>query len=499
MTNCYSKSSTSTRPSPAPVVATLPGEQQTAALCGAIAAKSAPRWISQPERVWVGGRELTLALSYVGTAGLAGSHHRAAEWTIDPSRPVRWEASPHLNTYAFRHAYDGLSPPARGAFLRWHDGGRVDALIPVNYVELFLMGVSAHVGHVDGALPHGDASYLVQELSRLKQLYGHRSHQVFTRCTELTNLLSAVNDNLAEPTAPEPFVPNHPYWVVPDGFPIRLGRVLKSGEPISPTLALEWLMVARTRFRTPVLRATDAFQTLFAERLKLDYPHGFVVPVPNRQLAFRVWCPSDGSDWHRVTTQLPNYSRLRFALEKLRTVALACSENLEPYSRYVGRVGTSSADSTAARLLLPESAWPGAFFDAIDALAARVGKGMQVINSNELLAALGTTLREPAPTEAGWERLFAGLSKRGLALEWVFKETSGTRFAASAADSSIAVLYFDAVSATTLTHQSNQVARSSRRRSVCGSRSRWRKTTRPQTVEATRSLADETWNDRNVR
>lgn len=430
------------------VVSRLPTESQPQGYSISSAIKSQPpRWISHSERIRVAEREVTLALSYVGTTGLAGEDDPATQWTIDPTRPVLWEGNPHVEIYPYRPAYDGLSPVARGAYLRWHDGGRVDPSMPVTYVELFLMGVSAHVGRNSGALPSGEAAYLARELRRLNQLYFRNTPHQSTRCSELLVLLSALDDELPAPTEPEPFVPNRQYWAIPLGFPIRLGRVLKAGEPVSPSLALEWLMVTGSSFRTPVERAPDAFQSLFARRLEREYPRGFVVPTPKSRLAYRVWCPSGGSDWRTVTTQVPDYSRLSAPLDKLRAVALASTEELEPYSRYLGREGTDKADTTEARLLLPESIWPKDLVDAIDALASRIGEGMLVMKMDELLAALGSSHREHVLSKAGWERLSSGLLKRGLALEWAAKGPPTATVASSAIDPRVAVFHFGAVPA----------------------------------------------------
>lgn len=403
-----------------------------------------PRWISQPERVLVAERGVTLALSYVGTTGLAGNNDPAAQYTIDPTRPVLWEGSPHGDTYPYRPAYDGLSPASRGAYLRWHDGGRVDPSMPVTYVELFLMGVSAHIALNHATLSSGEAAYVARELNRLDQLYFRNSSLNSARCSELLILLTALDDALPAPTGPEPFVPNHPYWAIPAGFPICIGRVLKAGEPVSPSLALEWLMLTGTSFRTPAERAPDAFQSLFAKRLEREYPRGFVVSAPKSRLAYRVWCPTGSSDWRTVTTPLPDYSRLTAPLDKLRAAALATAEELEPYSRYLGREGADKVDTTEARLLLPESIWPKDLVDAIDALATGVGEGMLVMTADELLTALGSTARERVLSKVGWERLSGGFLKRGLALEWAAKGPPSSTVASSATDSRVAVFHFDA-------------------------------------------------------
>lgn len=411
---------------------------------------SPPRWISQPERVQVADRGVTLALCYVGTTSLAGNDDPGAQWTIDPTRPVLWEGNPHSDTYPYRPAYDGLSPASRGAYLRWHDGGRADPSMPVTYVELFLMGVSAHIALNHATLSSGEAAYVARELNRLDQLYFRNSSLNSARCSELLVLLTALDDELPAPTAPEPFVPNRPYWAIPAGFPIRLGRVLKSGEPVSPSLALEWLMVTGASFRTPVERAPDAFQSLFAKRLEREYPRGFVVQAPKSRLAYRVWCPTGNSDWRTVTTPLPDYSRLTAPLDKLRAAALATAEELEPYRRYLGREGADKVDATEARLLLPESIWPKDLVNAINALATKVGEGMLVMTADELLTALGSTARERVLSKAGWERLSGGFLKRCLALEWAAKgpPTATATAATSAIDSRVAIFHFGAVPAT---------------------------------------------------
>lgn len=416
-----------------------------------IAEATPPRWIGPPERVRIAGREVTLSLCYLGTTEEGQGDGLDQLPSIDPREPVLWDGNPHVEPYYHNQSYSQFTNAARGAYLRWHDGGRVDPLLPVRYVEVYLDGIAAHLCVTNGVLPRDEVPLILQELNRLQQLYGHRSLEVPTRCREFSTLLSALDDELPAPTEPEAFVPNKPYWHVPHGFPIRLGRVLKTRAPISPTLALEWLMVARTSFRTPVTRASELFQVLFANRIEDEYPRGFVVPIPKSRLEFVVGYNSDRRVWRKVSTSLPDYSRLTAPLEKLRTVALATSEELEPYSRYLGREGMDNADTTEARLLLPQSVWPKDFVDAIDALVSRVGDGMLVLKANELLATLGTTSHPQVLSKAGWERLGKRLPKCGLALEWEAKGPPSGTVPSSAIDSRVAVFHFDSMAAAAAT------------------------------------------------
>ncbi len=409
------------------------------------------RWIGPPERVRIAGREVTLSLCYLGTTVEGQGDGLDQLPSIDPREPVLWDGYPHVEPYYHNLSYSQFTNAARGAYLRWHDAGRVDPLIPVRYVEAYLDGIAAHLCVTKGVLPRDEVPLILQELNRLQQLYGHRSLEVPTRCREFSTLLSALDDELPAPTKPEEFVPNKQYWHVPHGFPIRLGRVLKAHAPISPTLALEWLMVARTSFRTPVTRAPELFQALFAKRIEGEYPRGFVVPIPKSRLDFVVGYNSDRRVFRRVNTPLPDYSRLTAPLEKLRAIALAATEELEPYSRYLGREGTENADTTEARLLLPDCVWPEGFVDTLEALVARVGDGMLVMKADELLIALGSMPPPLGLSKTGWERLTTGLLKRGLALEWAPKGPPTGSAASSAADSRVAVFHFSSHASAAVT------------------------------------------------
>ena len=137
---------------------------------------------------------------------------------------------------------------------------------------------------------------------------------------------------------------------------IGLGRKLGSGEAVEGEwLLCWWLAHPETRLRTPARRAFDEFAFLFLLRFKEKYPNGLQIRKPKRNLTHR-YRASSGSFELQFKEELawcPDVSRLTRPVKIAAGLVEACMQDLNPYSRYLGRV-PDGRGTIKAHSLLPD-------------------------------------------------------------------------------------------------------------------------------------------------
>jgi uncharacterized tellurite resistance protein B-like protein len=106
--------------------------------------------------------------------------------------------------------------------------------------------------------------------------------------------------------------------------------------------------------RTPARRCNDKFAQLFKSKYVEKYVEGFVVKPNKTKLDIQYWPASNTISGITIDQkELPDPSMLKGPTKKLIAIADACTDELEAYSRYLGKKDTSSND-VAAILLLPD-------------------------------------------------------------------------------------------------------------------------------------------------
>lgn len=137
-------------------------------------------------------------------------------------------------------------------------------------------------------------------------------------------------------------------------FRLILAKTVEAGAPVPADLALTWV-TNHTEYslRTPARRCAKEFAALFKRRYTLKYGEGMVVK-PNKARLRLDYTPASPSlrGIRLPVPDLPDPSALKGPVQKLMTLADICTDELDAYSRYLGRKGTSAND-TAAILLLP--------------------------------------------------------------------------------------------------------------------------------------------------
>ena len=342
---------------------------------------------------------------------------------IDPNRQVSWRQLDHEGRLMqYWPSYSWIQPASRAAYLHWLSGGRSDPAAYIGYVFLFFYGIERRVlvdaQQSDEARSEVDG--LLGEVERLLGLYGgNRSFQGYA-----SSFLS-VSRLLYRGVEPSTLQPPRSRWgyEIPLSLKIGLGIFAADGQPIPPEWAFGWLVShPETRLRTPAQRCPEEFEELFKIRYAEAFTGGGLKVRPNKAQITAGYRPASPSFLGSVSLKLPGLSdvtALMGPLRKLQEIADRAQQDLDVYSRWVGRTGDGR--SPAALALLPPVLAKGRDSEEIRRLVAWVeerlaGEESAVVPAADLMerwpgAGEGKLSKRDA------EVLAAFLDRRGYGIE----------------------------------------------------------------------------------
>lgn len=335
---------------------------------------------------------------------------------VDRSRPDR--EGQGMNYWP---SYSDISSPCRAAFLEWLAGGRVDQRAYIGYVFLFFYGLErraiADAKHSDSAKQ--ELPLIREEAQRLLGLYSHnRSFKSYA--TRFVDLLDATLTTKRGYEA-DPPVPSES-WEVPLQLKVGLGHLALDAHPMPAAWALAWLECdPETHLRTPAKRCRDEFQRLFELRYRVRYGEGIVLK-PNKTKVSAHYRPASASFGSMVDVtvgDLPDLTALSGPVKRLREIADECSNELDAYSRWLGR-NAESRGSLAAIALLPNELAETAQGTEVDALLSWLEESLS--DDRTLLAASELITRWPSvksekQTKAESVLMAQLLQKKGFGIE----------------------------------------------------------------------------------
>jgi len=296
-------------------------------------------------------------LLYVGS-GLAsvGNEWNLEPALIDPTLPINW-SNPDRAGAGLRYwpSYSSLSPESRAAFLEWLIDGRKNPETPIGYVFLFFYGLERRVlSDPDRSkIARDDLESILSEVERLLSIYG--SNRSFSSYADdflfVGQLLLRSKRTYDRPLWPKASRSAE----IPLGIRALIGKLIADGKPIPSDWALAWLINhPETRLRAPASRCPREFQDLFNRRYLQEYGEGMRLEPNKKRL--RPQYRSASSSFGRVVPfqlpDLPDIGALSAPVHRLSELADACCEELEPFSRWIGK-NPDDRGSLAAIALLP--------------------------------------------------------------------------------------------------------------------------------------------------
>ena len=278
--------------------------------------------------------------------------HQLDPALIDPKLLVDW-ANPDTTgaSMGYWPAFDGLTPGARASYLSWLADGRKDPAVYTGYVFLFFYGLERRIlSNLMQKTGVSENAVLIREVERLVDLYGDSIGTYAARLISFARAGQATNDI----EDPPPRVNSYSYDV-PLEIKLGIGRFATERRPLPACWAISLLRThPNIHLRTPALRCVSLFDELFEIRYRQIHGRGITPKNSGPKLEERYRPASSGIPRHlsRSFGSVRDVTGDNHLAEQLRTLASECTNELDAYSRLLGRQ-PENADSLEAIALLP--------------------------------------------------------------------------------------------------------------------------------------------------
>lgn len=369
-------------------------------------ASSQARWVSAGEPVKVGAFQIDSGMFYLGGV-LPGQHYgQCGNCVVDPAAKVAASGDDRAgDSLSYWPSFQAISPTARRTYLDWLAGGREDPAIGIGYVFLFFYGLERRL-FVDNV--RSEAPGIVAEIQRLLALHGGNNSfkNYANRILDAAYLM--INSGTERPVLSPDLRTG---YEMPMASRVYLGRKLEAKIPLDAEDALVWVLsLPDTNLKTPAIRCFDELVPLWKHRFSARHPDGLKVNPPKTRLKLKYRSASNSFSGEinvaGETGPLPDITAISAPVTGLRDLLNACTEELAPYSRLLGRNPNARGSLDAVLLLPKELASSAATTDVgrkIDALFD--GRSVASATMQQLADALSLDI-------AGVEKISLGVSNQ---------------------------------------------------------------------------------------
>jgi len=269
-------------------------------------------------------------------------------------------------------SYDSVTPNARAAFLQWMGDGRRDPRYGIGHVFLFFYGLE-HRLFVEDA--RAEAPVLIAEVERLLSIYGqNNSFRHYAVEFLFAARLFAGIGTIATPS----FRDRDGSPEISSAVRLHMGRLLASNETLGADDAFLWATaVPNIYLRTPAIRCGEEFKALWRVRFAEKYPDGLRVRVPKKRLQLRYRAASGAFEVPLLgeDREYPDIGAVSGPVELFKKLVQSCTDELDAYSRFVGR-NPDNKSTIQAALLLPPALHGVLAEDPIAAVRCRMSEVM---------------------------------------------------------------------------------------------------------------------------
>ena len=273
---------------------------------------------------------------------------------IDPGLPVGWKRPDWAgDTMGYWPSYDGVGKRARAAYLAWLIDGRRSESAYIGYVFLFFYGLERRLlVDLDSDFEHPDVAVIVAEIERLVGIYGD-NHSFAGYAISLLGFVEALR-SVNVKMQPVPWDPDYRGWEVPAAVRVGVGKYVANGSGIPAEWALSYLRYhPEGGLRTPATRCQSEFDELFTVRYRARFGAGIKVRRPARKLEFS-YRPASGGFSGEVSATvdaIPDITSVSGPINKLKDLGAECTDELDAYSRFLGRRPNESGAAAGVALL----------------------------------------------------------------------------------------------------------------------------------------------------
>ncbi|MEA3250592.1 MAG: TerB N-terminal domain-containing protein [Pseudomonadota bacterium] len=334
-------------------------------------------WLPAGHSTKVHGVTIPCGRIFVGRGLPAGESYSIEPELIDPDLPVDLHnPANHEHTLGYWPKYHAISPEARAGYLNFLASGRDDSRAPMGFVFLYFYGLERRllVDNPKGGVYPAEYKDLTGEIQRLLSVYSH-SNSFRGYASRLLDYLANIKGPFNTPsTAPDI---GEGQKGLPDGLIVDLGIFSANHQPVPADWAYAWVIQdPQFRLRTAAGRCPDEFRALFTLRYRERHGEGMVVK-PNKTQVFLAYHPASPSIRDiKTPTQLPNITILQKPARLLSELVDRACEDLDAFSRFVGK-HPARWDSIEALALLPPSLASECKSEEIISLEARLKTQVQ--------------------------------------------------------------------------------------------------------------------------
>ena len=334
------------------------------------ATPSKARWVLPTEKITVQGANIAGGTFYLGTA-LYFEGHEIDAYVVNPKLSSK-STKPDVDGVSMPYwpSYAEVSPAARRAFLKWMATGRQAKPYGIGHVFLYFYGLEHRV-FADRDVA-GTPS-LIAEVERLLCVYGDNGsfRGYATHFLEYARCAAGLPLPVPEPS------PDHLYSTEGPPVLLHLGRRLVQSATILSEDALIWVLALQDVYlRTAAVRCFDEFVPLWHVRFRSRFPEGLRIATSgNVDLTYRAASGAFEVSVDGPHRDYPDVTKVKTSLEPLRLLLQECTDELDGFSRLLGR-RPEARNSVQAVLLLPEDLLAETGFEALREFGQRLSEIM---------------------------------------------------------------------------------------------------------------------------
>ena len=314
-------------------------------------------WIKKGQSIEIQGFKIPNGLIYVGEylytqRSLSNSYYVQVEsCLINPKLSIsKSNVDIKQNLLSYYPSYSEASSQARANYLHWLSTGASDPDVQIGYVFLYFYGLERRF-FLDKA--SFEWSVIMEEVERLKEIYSdngsfqHYSNEFLSKAKVVSSL------QRGECLYKDSAIEYYETWQTPLDIRVALGQMTKEGVPISAQWALAWIYTDEQTFlRTPAKRAKKEFHDLFMIKFNQQFPNGLMLKPNKRRISANYRAASSSFEVSLNIGSLPDVCMWEDPKAKIRVIVEECTNQLDQYSRLLGR-DPNKIDSLEATLLLP--------------------------------------------------------------------------------------------------------------------------------------------------
>jgi tellurite resistance protein len=311
-------------------------------------------WVPPGQTVAVSKYQIPGGMIYVGK-NLATKSGYVDPALINPDLPVDSANPDRLgSSMSYWPSYSSISPRCRAAYLEWLAACRRTPETNMGYVFLFFYGLERRLLLDAQSSPkaRAEAATIINEVEQLLEVYGENSSfsnyaNGFLAYARLTFLEDSYDLN------PERLQRS---WYFPLELKLALARFAEKQQPLPANWALAWAELDPQKwFRTPAHRCREEFVKLFATRYSKKFGDGMILKPNKVKIKVEYRPASSGFYGSPVYKEIdkPDITALSLPLQQLHKIAESCIDDLDAYSRFIGRK-PEERKSLSALALLPD-------------------------------------------------------------------------------------------------------------------------------------------------